>query len=93
MKPKKNSNTERASILVNRIVRPSYVIRLNADGYYAGNRPYTAVPREEATVLSSMKDARRQLNRLQGRLMKDGQSSIEPNVKLTDGGEKTRSTE
>jgi hypothetical protein len=80
MKSKTDSSSERAGVAVDAIVRPSYVIRLNADGYYAGNRPYTAVPREEATAFSSMKDARRQLNRLQGRLMKDGQSSIEPNT-------------
>lgn len=74
MKQKKNSNSGRTG------VRWSCVIRLNADGYYAGNRPYTAVPRDEATVFTSMKDARRQLNRLQGRLMKGGQASIESTV-------------
>lgn len=61
-------------------ISPSYVIRLNKDGYYADNRPYTAVSRKEATVFSAMKDARRQLNRLQGRLMKEGHASIEPNI-------------
>lgn len=61
-------------------VCPSYVIRLSPDGYYASNRPYTAVPRSEATVFPSMKRARGKLNRLQGRLMKAGNASIELNT-------------
>lgn len=58
--------------------RLSYVIRLNADGYF-GDRPYTPVPRDEAVVFTDMKAARRQLNRLNGRLMKGGNATIEPN--------------
>lgn len=57
--------------------KATYVIRLNADGYF-GELPYTPVPREKAIVFTSMKDARKQLNRLNGRLMKGGGATIEP---------------
>ena len=55
------------------------VIRLNDDGYY-GSKPFAAMPREEAIVFPTMKEARRQLNRLNGRLMKGGNATIEANT-------------
>lgn len=54
-----------------------YVIKLSEAGYF-GHIPYTPMPREKADVFDSMKDARRQLNRLNGRLMKKGNAEIEP---------------
>jgi len=48
-----------------------YIIRMSPKGYY-GERAWTEGPREEAFIFDSMKDARRALNRLNGRLWKDG---------------------
>ena len=53
-----------------------YIIRLSEKGYY-GNIPYTPVEKEKAIVFKSMKDARRNLNRINGWLMKDGNAEIE----------------
>jgi hypothetical protein len=52
-----------------------YIIKLG-DGYY-GTAPYTPMPKQDAVVFPTMKAARKQLNRLQGRLMKNTPSSIE----------------
>jgi hypothetical protein len=57
-----------------------YVIRLNDEGYF-GRRPYTAMPKTEATIFPSMKDARKQLNRINGRLWKGLGAIIEPLIK------------
>ncbi len=54
-----------------------YVLRLN-DGYFAGDKPYTAATRQEATVFPTMKEARHTRNRLQDRLMKHAKVTIEP---------------
>jgi len=54
-----------------------YVIRLDGQGYY-GSRPYVAVPIKDANVFISMREARQQLNRLNGLLMKGGGATIEP---------------
>jgi hypothetical protein len=59
-------------------IPPSYVIRLNEEGYYSGNHPWHPVSRSQATVFTTMKAARKQLNRLNGRLMKGGSAEIEP---------------
>jgi hypothetical protein len=40
-----------------------YIIRLNKDGFF-GRRPYTTMKVEDAKVFNSMKEARKQLNRL-----------------------------
>lgn len=56
---------------------PKYIIRLG-DGGYFGAKPYTGMDRKDAHVFPSMKLARRQLNRLNGRLMKEGGAEIEP---------------
>lgn len=55
---------------------PSYVIKLNEKGYF-GEMPYTPVPREDAIVFETMKRARKQLNRLNGRLMKNNGAGAE----------------
>lgn len=51
-----------------------YVIRLEKygfyNGYFSGKKPYQAVSLDEATTFSEMKSARRQLNRLNSRLLK-----------------------
>jgi hypothetical protein len=46
--------------------KPKHVIRIDDTGYF-GSKPWTAVPKEEATQYI-MKDARRVLNRLRDRL-------------------------
>ena len=57
-------------------MKQQYVIKLNKLGYY-GNIPFKPLPRIEATVFPSMKSARKQLNKLNGRLMKNGNAIIE----------------
>ena len=54
----------------------SYIIRLSEEGYY-GKIPYRAVPKKDAMIFPSMKEARATLNRLNGRLIKEGSASIE----------------
>ena len=58
-------------------MKPTYIIRLNSKGFFSGEHPYTPVDVKDATEFPSMKLARAQLNRLQGVLMKNGDSSIE----------------
>lgn len=53
-----------------------YVIRINELGYF-GKTPYTPVPISEAIVFDTMKLARKQENRLNGRLMKGNNATIE----------------
>lgn len=55
---------------------PLYIIKLNEDGYF-GKKPYSPVSKEEAIVFFTMKSARNQLNRLNGRLIKGGGAFIE----------------
>jgi len=62
---------------IHKIMKPTYIIRLNYKGYFSGEHPYTPVDVKGATVFSSMELARTQLNRLQGVLMKNMDSSIE----------------
>lgn len=59
-------------------ISPHYVIRLNEEGYYSGSHPWTPVSRSQATIFTTMKAARKQLNRLNGILMKGGCAEIEP---------------
>jgi hypothetical protein len=54
-----------------------YVIKIGESGYY-GQKPFIPVPRNEAIVFDTMADARKQQNRLNGRLWKDEFSEIEP---------------
>lgn len=56
-------------------MRAPYIIKISPDGYY-GDRPWTSVSKAEATRFSSMEEARKTLNRLQGRLMKDVRGDI-----------------
>jgi len=55
----------------------NYIIRIGDRGYF-GRKPWTPVPREEAFAFPTMKQARKTLNRLNGRLMKNESSEIEP---------------
>ena len=58
-----------------------YVIKMKkgeSEGFFAYDQPWTLAKREEAFVFPSMKEARHQLNRLNGRLMKSHVSTIEP---------------
>ena len=55
-----------------------YRIKIGKDGYY-GTRPFVGVPKDEATVFESMKEARKTLNRLNGRLLKgQPRAAIQP---------------
>ena len=57
-----------------------YVIKIRKGetaGYFDNNQPYTLADFNDAKVFESMKDARHQLNRLNGRLMKSYVSTIE----------------
>jgi hypothetical protein len=55
-----------------------YVIRISPKGFY-GKKPWTEVPRNEAVIFDSKKDASRQQNRLNGRLWKHGPgATVEP---------------
>jgi hypothetical protein len=58
-----------------------YVIKIRKGetaGYFDNHQPYTLADFKDAKVFESMKDARHQLNRLNGRLMKSYVSTIEP---------------
>lgn len=57
-----------------------YIIKISKTGsfgYFDLHQPYTLADIKDATIFNSMKDARRQLNRLNGRLMKSYVSTIE----------------
>jgi len=60
-------------------MKPTYIIRLDVHGYF-GKKPYIPVDISEAIVSLTMKAARIQLNRLNGRLMKGGTATIEPSL-------------
>ena len=57
-------------------MKPTYVIKLNENGYY-GHTPYTPVLYDDAIVFDTMKEARKQLSRLNDRLMKGSGSVAE----------------
>lgn len=54
-----------------------YVIRFKDGGYYSWTKPWSSATRADAKVFDSMKEARRQENRLNGRLAKDWVATIE----------------
>jgi hypothetical protein len=56
----------------------NYLIKFPDEGYFSYHAPYRSVKREEASVFTSMKDARKQKNKLEGRLMKGMRFEIEP---------------
>ena len=58
-----------------------YVIKISDKGYY-GKLPWTPVPIEDAIVFTKMKDARRILNRLNGRLIGHDAPAAEIELKL-----------
>ena len=58
-----------------------YVIKIKKgvdSGYFDSHHPYTLADFKDAKIFDSMKEARKQLNRLNGRLMKSSVSTIEP---------------
>jgi hypothetical protein len=57
-----------------------YVIRFKDGGYYSTLEGWgwSSAPRIHAHVFDTMKAARKQLNRLNGRLVKDWGAEIEP---------------
>lgn len=57
-----------------------YVIKIHKgdeNGYFDAHQPYTLAEFKDAKIFDSMKEARHQLNRLNGRLMKSSVSTIE----------------
>lgn len=58
-------------------VKNQYVIRFKDGGYFSETKPWSSAPRANAKVFDSMKDARKQENRLNGRLVKDWVATIE----------------